>query len=133
MTKMFVEIQLEVEVNGSEMLAHLVFFNNTGETLYLDTKTICTNGQTRRNIFNITDESNGKIKYAGIMEKRFVAPEDFIPIDPGDKIETNIILNEVYRVNKGQKYFIQYSVYHPSYNDEQGINKMESNIVEVVY
>jgi hypothetical protein len=130
---MVVDIQLAVEVKENEMIAHLVFFNNTDETLYLDTKTICTNGQTRRNIFNITDSNSNKIKYAGIMEKRFVVPEDFIPINSGDNIETNIILNEVYKVNKGQKYFIQYSVYHPSYMDEQGLSKFESNTVEIVY
>lgn len=130
---MLVDIQLAVEIEENEMLAHLVFFNNTEETLYLDTKTICTNGQTRRNIFNITDANSNKIKYVGIMEKRFVVPEDFIPINSRDKIETNIKLNEVYKVNKGQKYFVQYSVYHPSYMDKQGLSKFESNIVEIVY
>jgi hypothetical protein len=130
---MFVDIQLAVGINEYEMFAHLVFFNKTDETHYLDTKTICTNGQTRRSIFNITDANNIKIKYAGIMEKRFVVPEDFITINSGDKIETNIKLNDVYKIKKGQKYFIQYSVYHPSYMDEQGLCKFESNTVEVVY
>ena len=130
---MFVDIQLAVEINENEMLAHLVFVNNTNGMLYLDTKTICTNGQTRRNIFNITDEDSNKVKYTGIMEKRFVVPEDFVSINSGDKIETSIALNEVYKVTKGQKYFIQYSVYHPSYKNEQEINKFESNTVEVVF
>jgi len=130
---MFVDIHLIVEVKERGMLAHLVFLNNTNETLYLDTKTICANGQTRRNIFTIMDANNDKVKYTGIMEKRFVVPEDFIPINSGNKIETNINLNEVYKVNKGQKYFIQYSVYHPSYLDKQGLEKLESNIVEVFY
>lgn len=131
--RMFVNVNLEVNIKENEMLAHLIFSNNTLNRIYLDTKTICANGQTRRNIFNITDAENNKVNYIGILEKRFVVPEDFIVLESGSKIETNIPLNEVYRLNKGRKYFIQYSVYQPSYKDEQEVSKIESNMVEVVY
>lgn len=132
MEKKFVDIQLEIEVNGNMMLAHLVFSNNTADKIYLDKKTICTSGKVRRNIFNITDEDNKAVIYTGMMEKRIVVPEDFIPFNAGEKIETSIVLNEIYKVNKGHKYIVQYSVYNPSYN-KGGINKMESNKVEVNY
>lgn len=133
MEKSFVDVQLNVEVRGDVMLARLVFSNNTSGTIYLDKKTICTNGKTRRNIFNITREHNEKVKYVGMMEKRIVVDEDFIPLDAGNEIETRIELNEVYKVHKGNKYTVQYSVYHPSYRDEGPLNKLVSNSIEVVY
>jgi hypothetical protein len=130
---MFVDVNLEVNINDYKMQAHLIFSNNTLREIYLDKKTICTDGQTRRSLFKITDTNNNKINYTGILEKRFVLPEDFIVLDSGSKIETSIPVNEVYKLNKGKKYFIQYSVYHPSYKDEQEVIKIESNTVEVVY
>lgn len=132
MEKNFVDIQLEVEVNENIMLAHLVFSNDTTDKIYLDKKTICTNGKVRRNIFKITDEDNKAVSYIGMMEKRIVVPEDFIPVNSGEKIETSIVLNEIYKVDKGHKYTVQYSVYNPSYNKGR-LNKMESNKVEVNY
>jgi hypothetical protein len=133
MEKKFVDVQLDVEVNGTILLAHLVFTNNTSNKVYLDKKTICISGKTRRNIFDITDEQNKKVNYLGMMEKRIVIPEDFMLLDSGETVKTNISLNDVYDVSKGNKYFVQLSVYHPSYDDEGPLNKLESNKVEVVY
>ncbi|WP_207515222.1 hypothetical protein [Longitalea luteola] len=133
MEKTFADVQLDVEVRGEIMLAHLIFTNSTSDKIYLDTKTICTSGKTRRNIFKIMSADNEKVKYTGMMEKRIVVPEDFIPLDSGDEIRTSVELNQVYKINKGSKYIIQYSVYHPSYLDEGPLNKLVSNSIEVIY
>jgi hypothetical protein len=133
MQKEFVDIHLAIQVLDGRMSAHLQFFNNNSNEIYLDTKTICVSGETTRSVFEITDENNNKVKYIGWLEKRIVVPEDFISLKSGEKIETTIILNEVYKVIKGHKYTIQFSVYHPSYNDEGDLNKIESNPVEITY
>ncbi|OQP53559.1 hypothetical protein [Niastella populi] len=133
MKNMFVDVFLDVKVAGKLMVANLVFSNNTSGEVYLDKKTICTNGKTRRNLFIITDENNQPVKYVGEMEKRIVVPEDFIPIQSGDTISTCIELNEVYQIIQGKKYTVQLSVYHPNYKDEGPLNKLESNKVEISY
>jgi hypothetical protein len=133
MEEKVVDINLSVVVHGELMLAQLIFFNNTSDKIFLDNQTICVDNKTRRNVFVITDEQNKKIDYIGMMVKRIVVPEDFISLNPGEKIVSTIQLNDVYKLKKGHQYIIQYSVYHPTYMDEEGFTKIESNKVEVVY
>ena len=133
MQQKLVDIHLSIEVKDNLLLAHLLFYNNANDEVYLDNQTICLDGQTWRSVFIIINEKNKKVDYTGMLAKRVVVPEDFIPLKAGEKIETSVALNEVYKVIKGHKYTIQYSVYHPSYKDEGHLNKLESNKVEIIY
>ncbi|WP_143774268.1 hypothetical protein [Niastella vici] len=133
MVKKFVDIHLTVDIITDLLLAHVQFLNNSDKEIYLDTKTICSDNRTTRSVFDITDEHQNKVKYKGVLVKRVVVPEDYISLKVGEKIEAQIVLNEVYKLEKGNKYNIQYSVFHPTYMDEAGFTKLESNKVEVSY
>ncbi|THU41189.1 hypothetical protein FAM09_03485 [Niastella caeni] len=133
MEEKFVDIYLSVDIKKDLLLAHVQFFNNSDTEIFLDTKTICSDNRTRRSVFHITDENQNKVQYQGILVKRVVVPEDYVPLKAGEKIEATIVLNEVYKLEKGHKYNIQYSVFHPTYMDEAGFTKLESNQVEVNY
>lgn len=133
MVQKFVDIHLSVDLNKDLLLAHVLFLNNTDEEIYLDAKTICSDNITRRSVFEITDEHQNKAKYQGVLVKRVVVAEDYIPLKVGEKIEAVIVLNEVYKLEKGHKYNIQYAVFHPTYMNDAGFTKLESNMVEVNY
>ena len=133
MPQKLVDIDLSVVVRENEVVAHLVFSNNTDERIFLDRITICYNSKIQNNLFKVLDKNNNRIDYKGVMLKREITPEDFIAVSPGENIETNIELDKVYKVEKGNSYAIQYYAYNPSYKDKLGLTKLESNTVEVVY
>jgi hypothetical protein len=133
MEEKFVDIHLSVDIDKDLLLAQVQFLNNSDREIYLDTKTICSDNRTRRSVFDITDEYQNKVAYKGVLVKRIVVPEDYISLKAGEKIEAKIVLNEVYKIEKGHKYKIQYSVFHPTYMDEAGFTKLESNNVDVDY
>ena len=126
----FIEVDLSVAIKENKIIAHLVFSNNTSEKVLLDKFIICYNNRIRNNYFKIFDKSNNRIDYIGPLVKRYITDEDFIYINPGEKIETFIDLNEVYKIKAGKKYTIQYSAYFPTESDDPGIIKVESNLVE---
>ena len=133
MLEKLVDIDLSVSINENEITAHLSFSNITDKRIFLDRLTICYNDKIQNNLFKVLDYNNNRIDYKGVMVKRDVTLEDFIEVDPGKKIEVNISLNEVYKVNKGNMYTIQYYAYNPSYGEVSGLTKLESNTVEVTY
>jgi hypothetical protein len=128
-----IDVQLKIETRESELVAHLLFSNNSSGKIFLDTWTICSDDVFRREIFSITDENNNEVPYSGMMVKRDVLPEDFIVLNNGDKIETSITLNRGYKLIKGKKYIIQYQAFIPTFLKEQLLMEMQSNKVEVVY
>jgi len=129
-----VNIRLVAEINNdNSIVSYLVFSNKTEEIIYLDKETICFDGKTRRSVFSITDEENKKIKYVGMQVNRIVVPNDYMSIKAGEEFETKIVLSEVYKISKGHKYYIQYSVFHPTYMDDSGFTKLQSNTVEITY
>jgi hypothetical protein len=133
MGAILIDIQLTVEVKGSEMIAFLCFKNADSKKIYLDEQTICFDNRVRGNYFKVNDEQGEKVDYIGMFVSREIRPELFVTLNPTEKIETNISLNEVYEIQRGKKYTIQYSTYHPSYLQEQHFAKIESNKVEITY
>jgi hypothetical protein len=128
-----VDIHLSVDINNEELIAHLLFSNNTSDKIYLDKLTICFSNKIRNDYFRITDTRSRIIDYHGVMINRDVEPGDFLELLPGEKVETNVKLNEVYKLKKGKKYTIQYFTNHPSLVNENGFEKLESNKVEIIY
>jgi hypothetical protein len=128
-----IDITLSIEQKKDVLVAHLLFFNNASKKYYLDKCTICFDGSFSRNVFTIIDEKGKKVDYIGFMAKRKITPEDFISLEMGESIMTKVILNNGYRLKKGMKYNIRFSVYNLDYMRIQDIMLIESNIVEVVY
>jgi hypothetical protein len=127
-----VDVFLSIEVNQEVMRAHLTFTNITPSKLHLDTWAMFVDNKVAKDYFYITDENNCAVKYIGMMVKRIFKKEDFIEIDAGEKVTACIDLEKDYRIEKGKKYSVRYSTFHPS-TLEGGIMKLESNTVSVVY
>ncbi|AEW03382.1 hypothetical protein A4D02_05010 [Niastella koreensis] len=128
-----VNIHLKVERSEESLVAHILFTNDSNEEVYLDKQTICLENKTHRSVFKIINEKRDKVHYKGVLVRRDVLPEDFIVLKVGDKIETEVVLNEVYEMAKNHKYSIQYSVFHPTYLDDAGFTILESNTIDVLY
>lgn len=133
MNEKSIDIQLAVELSEGSLIANMKFANNSNSDMHLDKQTICIDNKTRRKIFNIVDEDNTEVGYTGAYVYRDVVPQDYIKLKSGEIIESRITLDEVYKLSKGHKYSIQYSVFHPTYNDKSGFTLFESNKVEIVY
>lgn len=128
-----IDVHLSVEVKDQAMLAHLVFTNNTSEQLYLDKINTCLDGKFRNNVFEITEEKGEKVRYAGLMMKRKIRPEDFILLEKDEKIKVTVNLNEGYKLKIGKKYIVQYCAFNPGLLDESPLMEMESNKVTILY
>jgi hypothetical protein len=128
-----IDIHLDIEKHENLMMARIQFSNNSTNEVYLDARTICIGNKISRSVFNITDENNNRVDYIGVLVNREVTPEDFIALRAGEKIETKIVLNEAYEITKNNRYWIQYLVFHPTYMNDAGFTKFESNKVEIVY
>ncbi|OQP53561.1 hypothetical protein [Niastella populi] len=128
----FIKVELSVAKKDRKIFANLIFSNNTSETVSIDKLRTCHGNKIQNNLFKIFDEKKRMIDYDGPMVKRFITPEDFIMIDPGQKIETSVELDEVYELKNGKKYTIQYSAYLNNNLTNSSIEKIESNVVEVI-
>lgn len=126
-------IILSIEVNNDEVIANVLFLNNSPEIIYLDTWTIGLNKILTNSIFSITDEDNRHVIYSGMMGKRMVSPEDFIALNPGESIKTRISVNKDYKLSKGHKYFIKFCAYNPTLLGTQPRLELLSNKVEIIY
>jgi hypothetical protein len=133
MVEKLVDIDLSVSINENEIIAHLSFSNSSNKIIFLDKLTICYDDEIQNNLFKVIDKNNNRVGYKGVMVKRDVSAEDFIAVDPGEKVEKDISLGEVYKVSKGNVYTIQFYAYNPSYEEKSGLIKLESNVVEVTY
>lgn len=128
-----IDIELSARVINGQLVAHLCLLNNSSNNMYLDEQTICYNNRVRGDFFKIKNEKCEDVDYTGIKVSRDINPENFILLAPAEKLETDISLSDVYELEKGRKYVIQYSTYHPSYLDEDELTKLKSNVVEIVY
>lgn len=128
-------VQLSVEVKGEVVEATLLFINNTTTKLYLDGMTLCWNNKIERNMFVITCENDEKVSYTRKIKNRIVRSEDYVQLNVDEQFKTTVNINEAYKLQKGNRYTIQYSTYNPSsYDpDDEGLIKMESNKVEIIY
>ncbi|HEY8895183.1 MAG TPA: hypothetical protein VIM79_10225 [Niastella sp.] len=133
MKNKLVNVQLAVDLKGDSLIANMIFLNISDGDIYLDGQTICIDNETRRNVFEILDEQNAEVGYTGAYVYREVVPQDYVKLEVGQKLESKIVLSDVYKLKKGQRYTIQYTVFHPTYMDDAGFTQFESNKVEISY
>jgi hypothetical protein len=133
MKEKIVDIFMSVENKTNEVIANLCFMNVASKKVFLDEQTICYDRTVRGDYFKIYDESGKKVDYIGVLVSRDITPECFLILNPEQKLETSVNLSEIYKLEKGEKYTIQYSTYHPSYLNEQEFTKIGSNMVEIDY
>lgn len=110
MRRVNIIVNLTVEMKGEEVVAHLLFYNNTPEKIYLDYSTIGFYKVLTRSVFSVVDENNRYVYYSGMMASRRIVPEDFVMLNAGDSIKTEIVVNRDYELVKGQKYSIRFCV-----------------------
>lgn len=128
-------VLLSVEERGNDLIASLLFKNNTTSKLYLDGMTLCWKNKIERNMFVIIDQNNSKASYLGSIKNRMIRQEDFVQLERGGEFKSTVNISEVYGVKRGSNYTIQYATYNPSSYDpkDETIIKMESNKVEVAF
>jgi hypothetical protein len=126
-------VNLSIEVIENDVIANVLFANNSTDYIYLDSCTICLDNVFRNNVFSIYDENGKLVSYSGPMVNRVVRPEDFIEVKSGESIKTKITVNKGYKLERGHKYIFQYLAYNPTYVDKQLIMGMMSNKVEMAY
>ena len=126
-------ITLSVEVNNDDLIANLLFLNDTKETFYLDSWTSGMHKILTNEVFEITDENNNPVEYGGLMGKRIIVADDFVSLEPGKSINTKVILNKDYELVKGVSYNVKYLGYQPYCPDIQESKELHSNTVEITY
>lgn len=132
MTKQ-IDIHLTIDVKSDYVIADVIFTNNTSNTVYLDSWTICEDSVVRNNIFSIVDENNKHVLYSGPMINRKVLPSDFIPLNPGESINTKMPVNKEYKLLKGHSYKVFFCAYNPTFEGKQQRLDLISNKVEITY
>lgn len=133
MEQITINVQLTVEKIDDDLIAHLVFNNDTSKQLSLDKHTICRDGKFRKSVFEITDAKGKKVSYYGIMIKRVVREVDFMMIEPGQALEASVALNDGYRLEPGKKYSIRYYAINPGLSEDAPFVEMISNTVSIHY
>jgi hypothetical protein len=128
-----IDVHLTVEIKNGKVIAQLSFCNRSEKKVYLNKQTMYYNGEVRNDYLEITGDDDVKSDYLGIMANCTRQPDEFVLLEPGEKINASIPLNEFYNLAKGKKYAIQYNAFNPSYLKEQQMIEMQSNIVEVIY
>lgn len=126
-------IDLSVQMINDEVIATIIFSNNSSNIIYLDGWTIGIHERLNRSVFCITDKTDNIVPYYGVMASRIVTPEDFILLNPEESIQTKIIVNKDYNLVKGQKYIIRYSAYNPACPGRQPNLELRSNKVAISY
>jgi hypothetical protein len=126
-------IDLSIEVVNDNVIAVVIFSNNLSNIVYLDGWTIGIHEILNRSVFHVTDVNDNVVPYYGMMASRIVTPEDFISLNPKERIQTKITVNKDYNLVKGQKYIIRYSAYNPACPGKQPNLELRSNKVEITY
>jgi hypothetical protein len=128
-----INIDLSVAVSNDILTANLVFENKSFEGVYLDTWLVFSKNKIRNNFFNITNSKGEKVKYIGMMAHRFFEKENFIELQPGAAVTADVVLSDVYRLEKGEAYSITYHTFHPVSLDSNKLMILQSNTVEITY
>jgi len=126
-------IDLSIEVINDEVIATVIFSNNSSDIIYLDGWTIGMHEMLTRSVFSITDKDGNVVPYYGAMASRRITPEDFVALNPEESIQTKITVNKDYNLVKGQKYIIRYCAYNPACPGKQPNLELWSNKVEITY
>src|SRR4051812_20756018 len=108
-----IEVNLSINIVGEEVVAYVIFLNNTPDLIYLDTWTICVDNIMTRDIFSVRDENNKHVLYSGRMAYRIIREEDFIELNSGESVISMITINKEYKLIKGRKYSIRFCVCNP--------------------
>ena len=133
MEKDLISVQLSVEVKNETVLAHLTFQNKSGKHIYLNKQVMYNNGEVRNNYFKIENSKGIRTRYLGMMANCTRMPDEYLQLEADEIIQSTISLKEAYELKEGENYQIQYYAYNPSYKEEQGITKMQSNKVKISY
>jgi hypothetical protein len=133
MEKDTIEVKLSVEKNEA-VIAHLCFRNKSEKSIYLNKQLMYYQGLVRNDYFEIENSKGDSIDYLGIMSNCTRMPDEYIQLEPGEEISSNISLKEFYELTKGEKYKIRYYAFNPSFKQEQQpLTEMQSNTVEISY
>ena len=128
-----IEVKLSVEKNEA-VIAHLIFRNKSGKSIYLNKQVMYYNGWVRNNYFEIKNSNGIRIGYLGIMANCTRMPDEYLLLQPDEEVSSAISLNECYKLKKGESYKIKYYAFNPSFKQEQQQSmEMQSNQVEILY
>ena len=129
-----IEVKLSVEVNDKSILAHLIFQNESGSSIYLNKQLTYFGGRVRNDYFKIVDSKGASVDYLGVMANCTRMPDEYILLEPGEIVNSTIPLETVYEFKEGGMYNIQYYGYNPTMKGEQPqLMKMQSNEVKITY
>jgi hypothetical protein len=126
-------INLSIEVINDDVIATVVFSNNSHHICYLDIWTIGMHSTLTNSVFSVIDEERNYVPYYGMMGSRKIAPEDFIALKKGESVQTKIVINNDYKLIKGKKYIIKFCAYNPTLPGIQSRLELLSNKVEITY
>jgi hypothetical protein len=128
-----IKVKLSIEKKEA-VIAHLVFRNISGKSIYLNKQVTYYDGRVRNDYFEIKDSRGICVDYLGVMANCTRTPDEYILLGPDETINSKIPLDEFYELKEGRKYKIQYCAYNPSVKDEYwGLMEMGSNKVVISY
>jgi hypothetical protein len=133
MVSSLIDVHLTVEIKYEKVIAYLIFSNKSEKRVYLNKQLIYYNGEVRNDYMEITGDSDVNPDYLGLMANCTREPDEFIILEPGEKVNSSIQLNDFYKLSKGNNYLIQYNAFNPSYSNEQQLMEMQSNKIEISY
>lgn len=126
-------ISLSVDVINDDVIANIIFSNDSNHVVYLDGWTIGIHDLLTSSIFSIIDDENNPVPYYGMLGSRKIVSEDFVALNQGENIQTKVLVNKDYNLIKGHKYIIKYCAYNPALTDVQDRLTLLSNKVEITY
>lgn len=128
-----IEVKLSIEKNEA-VIAHLIFQNKSGKSIYLNKQVMYYNGWVRNNYFEIENSNGVRISYLGIMANCTRMPDEYLLLKPDEEVSSAISLKEWYKLTKGESYKIKYYAFNPSFKQgQQQSMEMQSNQVEILY
>lgn len=129
-----IEVKLSVEISNTSLIAHLSFRNKSEKNIYANKQVMYYDGRVLNDYFEIRNSKGVKIRYLGVMSNCTRMPDEYIPLGPGETINSSVLLNEAYEIKEGASYKIQYDALNPSFKQEQQpLIEMQSNKVEISY
>jgi hypothetical protein len=128
-----IEVQLSVEKNEAVM-AHLIFKNKSGRSIFLNKQVMYFNGEVRNNYFEIEKSNGVRVSYLGFMANCTRMPDEYVLLQPEEEISSAVSLKEWYKLIKGENYIVRYYAFNPAMKQaESQLMEMQSNQVEISY
>lgn len=129
-----IEVKLSVEVSNKLVIAHLIFRNKSERNVYANKQLMYYDGMVLNDYFEIRNSKGVKVRYLGVMSNCTRMPDEYIPLGPGETVNSSILLNEAYEIKEGESYKVQYDAFNPSFQQEQQqLIEMQSNKVKISY